>query len=203
MLRGFLAFLAALGVAGAEAPPFWKAKEKVYSRVREGEVIVSVRSGDPVQPFKKRLTINGGGHVQAPRDFVFAYAQDFDQIARLSGFIQKAKYDAEAGTVDADIAAFGYKSSFRLKVSSDSSAEPKRIGLEMVKGPLTGLRSSVTFASLSGDKTEVGIEGDYRYDEFPIPKMFLEFGMEVVFQKMAVRLRSTAEAAHRARSGSP
>jgi hypothetical protein len=35
--------------------------------------------------------------------------------------------------------------------------------------------------------------GEYSYDHFPVPKFFLEFGVEVIFQKMALRLRRYVE----------
>lgn len=190
--------MTAQAVEPAAKLPFWKAKEKVYTRIQSGEVIVSVMSVDAVAPFAHRMTINGAGHVRAPRDFVFNYAQDFDQIARLSGYIESAKYDKEAGTIDLHIKALGFKSDVTLSVKTLKEEDPPRIDFRIIKGPLTGMENQISFAELPRTKTEVGIHGNYSYDKFPIPKMFLEFGLEVVFQRMASRLRQQAEAAYRA-----
>lgn len=199
MLRWFFSFLAIAAAAPPAGQPFWKSKDKVYQRIQNGEVIVSVAAAAPAPPQAKRLTIQGGGHVRAPRDFVFTYARDFDQIARLSGFIQKSKYNKDDQTIDISVSALGHTADLRLAVKTEAEAAPKAIEFEVIRGPLTGMKNRVTFAELSKPTlSEVGIAGEYRYDQFPIPQFFLEFGMEVVFQKIATRLRQQAEAAYRA-----
>jgi hypothetical protein len=45
-------------------------------------------------------------------------------------------------------------------------------------------------------KTEIGISGKYRYVHFPIPKLFAEFGIEVILQRMAARIREQLEDRH-------
>ena len=198
MLRGFLAFLALTAAAHAGPKPFWQAKDKVYERVKSGEIIVAVTSASPEAPLKNRLTINGGGWVRAPRDFVFEYAQDFDKLARLSGFIEKSAYDKDGGNIRLTVSALGYKAELKAKVASVRDADPKRIEFEVVEGVVKGMRNQILFVNPeSPGKTEVAIQGEYRYDTFPIPKAFLEFGMEVVFQKMAARLRQQVETAYR------
>ncbi|MBX3021334.1 MAG: SRPBCC family protein [Bdellovibrionales bacterium] len=191
-------FFATIALAADAAEPFWKAKEKVYKRIQNGDIVVSVTTVKPEPPFKRKLSINGGGQVRAGRDFVFNYAQDFAQVARLSGFIEKSYYDSSAQTLRLSVAAMGHRAELKLQVKAQAEAEPKRVEFTVVEGPLKGMRNTISFTPLSAGKTEVGIEGFYSYDEFPIPKFFLEFGMEVVFQKIATRLRQQAEAAARA-----
>ena len=58
---------------------------------------------------------------------------------------------------------------------------------------MTGFSGRVALTDLPKNKCEVGFEGDYKYDEFPIPKLFLEFGMEVIFQRIALRMRGYVE----------
>lgn len=181
----------------AVSPPFWKAKQRFYSRIKDGEIIVSVQKVTPAvsSSFKNSLKILGGGWIKAPRDFVFAFARKFDQIAMLSGFVEKATYHSENATLDLVLSVFGHRADLVIGINAHEETDPKQIEFSLLKGPLKGLRSQVSFASVEG-KTEVGMDGIYSYDEFPIPRLFLEFGLEVMFQKMAARLRTKAEAAY-------
>jgi hypothetical protein len=201
MLRCCLLFLAvAIGtvgaVAGAEDLPFWKAKEKIYSRIQDGEVIVSVKSAEPRPPMAHRVSFAGGGQAKVPRDFLFGYARDFEKMALMSGAIDKAAYHKDTGTMDAHVSSFGYHADMVIAIQADEG-DPKKINFEILKGPVKGMRGSLHFTSLAATKSEVGMNGEYGYDKFPLPKFFLEFGMEVVLQKMAVRLRNAAEKAFR------
>src|SRR4051812_37606090 len=81
-----------LCISFAAEAPFWKAKPKVYDRVQNGEVIVSVTSGAGSEPSApKQMRINGGGQVAAPCAFVFESAQKYEEVARLSGYIHDPK----------------------------------------------------------------------------------------------------------------
>lgn len=191
-----LFFVLASVALGAEIapPPFWKAKEKYFERVRDGEVLVAVRSVPRANAkLKNTLSLAGGGHVRAPAPYVFATAVDFEKIARLTGYIESAKWTAEKNLLSLEISAYGYKSSMDLTLGVHADSDPKAVSFEVIKGPLQGLTARLHFLELSSAKTEIGMSGEYSYDQFPIPKFFLEFGMEVVFQKMAVRLRSYVE----------
>lgn len=196
MLVGLLYSLIALNFCAADsAPPFWKAKEKYIERVKDGEILVAVKSQKSAHPdASKQLTIHGGGHVRAPAKFVFAQAQDYKKVASLSGYIEKADFDASQGVLKMEIAAYGYRTEMDVKlVAHPPTAAPASLDYEILRGPLKGLRGAFSFVDIATNKSEVGMTGDYRYADLPIPKIFLEFGMEVIFQKMAARLRRHVE----------
>lgn len=178
-----------------EAPlPFWKAKEKVYRRISNGEVIVVVKSA-PLEGAgaKNHLKIEGGGQVNAPASFVFRKALDFDQLGKISGYIKSAKFDPQSEILRLEVGAFGYQSHMKMSLKSDDSRQPARIDFLVLDGAMKGLSGTFLFTSLAPKKSEVGIDCDFRYDQFPVPKLFLEFGLEVVFQRMALRLRHHVE----------
>lgn len=194
LLKLFLTLLPMIFAAESAPPPFWKAKEKYYERVKEGEVLVAVKSVAPTSNgVKNTLSLAGGGHVRAPAAYVFATANQFEKVATLTGYIEKAHYDSSKSILSLEISAYGYKTSMDLKVNAMADHEPKIVSFEVVRGPLQGLTARLSFTEISSAKTEIGMSGEYSYDRFPIPRLFLEFGMEVVFQKMAVRLRSFVE----------
>lgn len=96
----------------------------------------------------------------------------------------------------------GYKA--ELTVGLKAEKDIRKLEFEILKGPMAGMRSRLVMTEVaattsglnpSGVKTEVGIDGEYQYDQFPLPRFFLQFGLEVIFQKMATRMRNEAEAA--------
>lgn len=194
--------LLTLGMAQGHADaPFWKSKEKVYERVQNGDIVVSVSTREVAHSTPSRqLRVAGGGQVKLPRDFVFATAQKYEDLARASDYIRSAQYDAATHQVALTVEAFGYKAQARVEVHPVVSEEPWRIDYKVIAGPLAGMTGAVSFANL-GAKTEVGLTGEYKYEQFPIPRLFLEFGMEFMLQRMAARLRAFAreEFEHRAK----
>ena len=197
MRNPFLAILLssfiALGASAAEPEPFWKAKPKVYERIENREVIVSVTSVSVSgEKFKNHLKVEGGGQVRTPRSFLFERAQHYDELKR-SSYVKQADYDPKTRLLKLKIEAFGHSAAMKVKLSPHPGDERDRIDFSVVEGTLKGLAGQLLFSSISTVKSEVGIHADYQYDRFPIPKLFLEFGMEVVFQKMAVFLRQYVE----------
>jgi hypothetical protein len=172
----------------AEAP-FWKSKAKVYERVQNGEIIVAVSARENATSPRRTLRLNGGGQVMVPREFVYTQAQKYDQFPRASEHVKSISYDAEKHRVTMDLEALGNRMRFVVEVRANRDVDPWRLEYRVVGGPFVGLTGQVGFADL-GQKTEVGFSGEYKYDRLPVPQKFLEFGMEVVLQRMAARLRA-------------
>ncbi|MGE3684581.1 MAG: SRPBCC family protein [Bdellovibrionales bacterium] len=186
---------------GAESKaPFWKAKERVYSRIQNGEIIVSVKKADKParKEYKHTVSIAGGGHVGAPYEFVYTEAMDFQDLPRVSGYIDKVNFDSKAQRLSLDVSALGHKASLVFQLRMPSVEGRRRIEFEAVSGPMKGLSGRFDLVPLGAAKTEVGIDGAYSYDEFPIHRVFLEFGLEFIFQRMAARLRSHVESEYNA-----
>ena len=104
--------------------------------------------------------------------------------------------------MDVGLKAYGYRSQFKLAVQADAKATPRHLDFHMLTGPMKDFAWRLDFTSIPSAKCEIGIQGDYSYLRFPIPKIFLEFGLEVLFQRMAARLRSHLESAYAARANS-
>ncbi len=197
----FLIFLALItsSIACWCEEPFWRAKEKVYSRIQNREVIVSVRAAPRTSGLKNQLSIAGGGQVEAPCAFVFEAAKDYEGFAKETGYVERAKYDSATQIMDARLSAYGYKSDIGLKLTSADSA----MTYEVLKGPMTGMKGEFKFIPAGAKKCDVGIGGEFAYDKFPIPQLFLRFGMEVMLQRMAGRLRSYSEQLYRKKGAAP
>lgn len=200
----FLTIHAVCGHAATSANgPFWKTKEKIYERVENGEIIVAVKSLPVKEAGKPKhlMTILGGGHVAAPALFVFKKALEFDQLGKVSGYIKSAKFDADSGKLDLVVGAFGFEGKMKLQMKIKPDSVPRQIDFVVIEGGMEGLAGTFTFSELDPRKTEVGIDSTFRYDKFPAPQVFLEFGLEVVFQRMAARLRGHVEEEYKKAGG--
>lgn len=189
MLQGIY-WLLMLGVgAHASYDPFWKSKAKIYDRVQAGEVMVSVSARDvsPQKP-KWELNVNGGGHVRASCAVVFSEAQNYEETARLTGYVKNPKYDSTTGRMHITISAYTYAREVDLTVTANEGE--RRIEFRMLNGPMRDFWWALKMTDFKPQVCEIALTGGYKYDEFPIPRLFLEFGMEVVFKRMAERLRS-------------
>jgi hypothetical protein len=90
-----------------------------------------------------------------------------------------------------------------LSARALADAEPRRLEFDVLEGRLRGLELALSLTPINAAsgrpaKCEVGLTGDYHYGELALPKIFVEFGMEVVLQKMAERLRHEVQSAYRA-----
>ena len=183
-----------LTIAVAQTLPFWKSKAKVYERVQNREVIVSVTALDhtPEVP-RYTLRVVGGGQSRVPCDFVFIQAENYEETARLSGYVTQAKFNPETRVMNVTVEAFFHSASMQIAVQSHPAPE-RKLDFTMLTGAMRGFQWALSFADLNSGICEIAIDGSYLYDQFPIPRLFLEFGMEAVFKRMAERLREQVEA---------
>src|SRR5689334_15731029 len=100
----FLIILAFIAQVHAEEP-FWRSKEKVYERIQNCDVIVSVKSLDRTSGPKHQLSISGGGQVDAPCAFLSEASKDYETFAMESGYVDRVKYDPASKIMDARLSA--------------------------------------------------------------------------------------------------
>lgn len=193
MLKAITWLLTISSALGADLP-VWKAKEKIYERVQNGEIFVSVREAERNRKTgEKKLELTGGGLVAAPRVTVYEVAQRYEDLPKYSDFIKSAKYDPVTRLVTLELSAFNYKSTMQVEVKPSQNDQAAQMEYTVRTGPLSGLTGRVIMTGLPRGKTEVGLEGEFKYTEFPLPQIFLEFGIELAFRRLAFKLRTQAE----------
>lgn len=171
--------------------PFWQSKEKAVERIENREILVVVKSAPKDKG--KKLVAQGGGRILAPAGFTFERALEFDQLPKLSSYIQEAAFDEKTQRLTIKVSAYGYRDKMRVKLDIRAKASPQEIGFEVMEGALKGFSGLFWFQPLGPGTSEVGLEGTLSYETLPVPKIFLEFGMEVVLQRLAGKLRRYAE----------
>lgn len=171
--------------------PFWKAKEKIHRRIQEERAIVVAVHTDAIAG-GERLIFGGGGQISTPVEFAFRQAMNFENLKQVSDYIKEVRN--ENGLLFLRTKAFGFEAKMWLKVISTPNSD---IHFEIMHGTLKGLNGDLHLEKIESAKTEIGISGRYDYVHFPIAKIFAEFGIEVVLQRMAIRLRGWIEDQYR------
>lgn len=183
--------LVLVGLHAAELP-FWKTKDKFVTRVREGEVVVSVASHAADGPGAKRvLTVNGGGRVKAPLAYTYEFARQLDCVARTSGYVTSAELKGDRLKVQ--FGALGIRAAFEVLVVADEKTNA--LNFTVIGGPLDGLKSRIEFVKLNDRLTEVGIDGSFS-TAHRVKGALVGLGLEGVFKHMAERLRDAVERAY-------
>ncbi len=197
--RFIIAFLLASSAAQAQKrtkEPFWRAKPEVYRQVvEERRVFVSVRdvsteSEDQVRQMK----LSGGGQIAAPKKFAFEKVQDFRTLFKNNSYVKKLEVNEKDRTLSLRAQAYGLWSSMKIhwdveKDTKDYSA----IQFKIIAGLMEGFQWTLYFEPAQKNRTDVGIEGLYEYSQFPLPSFFLKFGLEIIFQRLAIEIRSVVE----------
>lgn len=176
--------------------PFWKAKEKIYAKIRdEKAIVVSVKAehenADPKKPHI--MIMSGGGMISTPQNFAYERSLDFSNLKKVSSHVRRADYNAKDQTLDLHTEAFNYHAHMKLKVDRVENNSEKAILFKVIQGHFLGMEGKVSFNEVSALRSEIGFAAGYRYDKLPFPKFFVEFGLEVVIQKIAALLRTNIE----------
>ena len=63
----------------------------------------------------------------------------------------------------------------------------------IVEGLFRGMIVVFEFQDVGRRKTEISMTALHKFDTLPLPKMFIEFGLEVIMQQAGAKLRSLVE----------
>jgi Polyketide cyclase / dehydrase and lipid transport len=192
--------------------PFWRAKPKVFAKITdERQIVVSVNAEK--RGSKSVLLMDGGGLVSAPAETSFAEAQKYQNLKELSDDIVEVKTGPAADDVFIHTQAFNYHARMMMKVTTETVAvaakktvtetksspqaatatvESQHLRFTVVDGNFKGMTGEFNFSPYKS-KTILGFHAEYEYDVLPMPKFFVEFGLEVVLQRVASRMRSYIE----------
>lgn len=140
----------------------------------------------------RRLTFTGGGRLSTPHDYAFQEANHFESYKQIIDYIQEIRW--EAGRLYVRSRAYGYEAKMWLRITT---AADSVIHFEIVEGTLKGAQGELKFISVGPQLTEISLQGSYDYARFPIPRLFAEFGIEVILQKMAIHIRQFLEENYR------
>lgn len=186
-------FIFLWSITHAAEIPFWKSKEKVYQRITEQRaVIVSVKV-DKLEGAKKNLVMQGAGQTSTPLDFTYQEAKKFDNFPKMSSHVREVKYTPSNKQLFMHSESFGYHARMLLQLDFKENETKKIISYKIISGVFTGMEGELAFEDVGRRKTEISMTGHYPFEKLPVPAFFAEFGLEVILQKMATRMRAYVE----------
>ena len=174
--------------------PFWEGKPQLELKLREERaVLVSVRTDKGEKDKAADLfSINGVGHVRRDAETIFVLAKQFDRLKDVSEVFREVKFEPKTNRVFVICEALGYQA--RMLVQVDPSKEPIReIRFKVIEGHFEGLEGLMTFKELAKMETEVSFRARLEAREIPIPRVLVGFALEVLVQKVAIKMRSHFE----------
>ncbi len=210
----FAATFAVSVASAASSEPFWRAKPKVFKKVTEDrQIVVSVDAEKLPDnlPTKSILHMEGGGLVDTDAAATFAEAQNYDELKKVSDHVLEVRVGPAPQDLFLHTAAFDYHARMTMRVTAETSADGVRhLRFMVLEGNFKGMTGDFSFAeyvpeaaSLSKRGTLMGFHADYGYSVLPMPQFFVEFGLEVVLQRVASRMRTFLEEKLKAKAMTP
>lgn len=175
-----------------ETSPFWVTKAKIQKRINEdGDVVVSVTEKTPGLVSKHQLYLQGVGITKAPLSHVDAVARDFSKYPKMSTYVKSAEFDTSQNKLKMTTEAFHYRADLHLKIEfRNISEKEKQIRFRVLEGVFKDMNGVLKMQETAANQTTVSFTGAWDYEKLPIPRFFVEFGMEVALKMMATRMRA-------------
>lgn len=178
--------------------PFWRVKPKLLNKILENrDIIVSV-STKVKKSDLYMLQMHGGGMVKNESSLVFAEVQKYENLKKISPRIVEVKVTPDKSEIFIHCEAFNYHARMWMSVSpSPNIAQNKdrRLNFKVLRGNFVGMAGAFTFENYKPGITLMGFNATYDYKDLPMPRFFVEFGLEVVLQKVARDMRAFLEKA--------
>ena len=174
---------------------FWEKNPKVRRRVSEDrDIIVLVKAQKSERKnYKHKLLMQGIGLVNTPVHEAFRIAKNFNNLKKVSDHIIESKYTEENGQLFMHSEAFGYHAKMHMNTQVSEGEQKKSIRFQIYEGVFSGMVGVIRFVEQGSGKSEIQLLCEYHYEKLAIPKLFVEFGLEVVIQKIAAKMRTFLE----------
>ncbi len=176
---------------------FWR-KPKYFHKIEEDRaILVSVRSSKIKQTERQSLKMEGAGMVSRTLEQSYSTLKQFSRWKEMSDYIQSSTYDPATKILKLHLLAFRYHAYLNMRIFFDEKdPSPKALRFLVLDGAFKDMAGVLEFKDHGRRKTEISMTVYDEFDKLPLPQFFIEFGLEVVFQKMAERMRSFIEKEH-------
>lgn len=169
--------------------PFWQSK-KIAQKMRE-ERFIAISVTQAKDSRRKFLRFGGAGLVKVPLDYSFTTAQKLEDLKTVSDHFEEVKWDRATNLIYLRTRAFGWVAEMLLQV--DFESQKKIIRWRNVAGSLAGMVGGIHFRDDGRQMTEMSMTAEYTFEKLPLPTFFVEFGLEIVLQRVAGLMRAFIE----------
>ncbi|MCC6278453.1 MAG: hypothetical protein IT289_11115 [Oligoflexia bacterium] len=188
-------FLKAAVVASnlaATPPPYWKTKPHLVKAIKEDrEVLVNVKTLE--SQGLESLLMQSAGQIRAPIDFVHERVTSYDRYSELLPYIEESKYDPVTKKLFIHCSLLGFHARMTMAMSSLKTTQGYRTQFEVISGSFVGMKGHVTEDADGARFTEISMEGEFKAEDLPIPKIITSLALEFAGRRMASRMRSSIE----------
>ncbi len=169
---------------------FWKEKKQVYEKILKHDIIVSAISRQ--NHGANQLDFLAAGHVKVPKDALWKRLIQFSEYSSLSDYIKKSQKLANENIWHFVFSAMDFDAHLFLQFRIDE--KKNRIHWLNTRGKLKGMEGIIRLDRLDRRTTEFSLDCRFvSLQPIPIPKILLNFGMEVAGYAMFTKMRSRYE----------
>jgi hypothetical protein len=171
---------------------FWERDPSLLEKVStSNQILVSVKSNS--QKVGQQLTLQGVGHIKAPVSYVKEWVSHYEHLKRVSEYVIEAKWNDSQKQLFLHTAAFNYHARMNISVREVDASQSRTLSFVILSGVFQGLTGELRVSSVGFQKSQVALLAVHDYKKWILPKLFLEFGLEVVLEKFSKRLRGLIE----------
>ena len=176
-------------------PPFWRGNAKVWNKISEHrDIVVSVVAHKENAKKKlKKLSMQGIGIVNLSSTRSFESLKDINRLKNISDYIKNLQFNPKTMKAYMMSEAFDYRADMWLQIGYHETDLYKEIRFKVVQGAFKGLLGNISFKPYKTSKSQIMLRAEYEYSKLPFPQFFVEFGLEVVLQKIAAKVRTFLE----------
>ncbi|OQW50885.1 MAG: hypothetical protein A4S09_11200 [Proteobacteria bacterium SG_bin7] len=180
---------------GAEDPPFWKTKSEIYrGLVDDRDIVVSVTHKKPKETGGDyNFNYKGAQIVNAPVSFCQKKMLQYENLPKISNYIKEAKFDPDKKELYFHGEAYGFHATMWMKIITVVSDKTFEMHFEVLRGNLVGMKGIVRIEDFKRQKTEMSLAGSRSAQKLGMPAILLDFGLEIVLQRVASTIRNYLE----------
>lgn len=176
--------------------PYWIKKPRVVKKMFDSRYIpVSVEVLEPTKAKgKKTLKMQAGAIINVPLKETMRFASNLKNYTRAKPYVEKIEiYDSEK-LMYAKTQAYDYYAEFLVQHMQATMPEKQaQLQWRIVGGLFKGMTVVYDFKDVGNRKTQIAMSALYKFKKMPLPKLFIEFGLEVIMQRAGAKLRALAE----------
>lgn len=187
------AFVTKASTFSFDEKPFWRVKPKPFAKITEDREIVVLVKTENEKAEVKTLKMDGGGALKRSASEVFADVQKYSNLKQVSERIVEVSYDSAKNELFVHCEAFQYHARMWMSVHPETVNNERRLNFKVLRGHFVGMQGAFTFEEFKPQMTLMGFRAVFDYKTLPMPRFFVEFGLEVVLQKVAKDMRTFLE----------
>jgi len=170
-----------------EKHPFWLRQQNI-DKLEAGQILVASSSHD------KRSWMRGSGHVKSSLQSAFAFAQDYQRLAKIPEYFTEVHFEDATGILKMQLKLpFRDKQETWLQLHTGQSAEQRWMEFIVLKGFAKGTKGVLLFEDLKRQNSEIRMSIQavtQRDEEF---SWITNLGVEAALKHVANSMRGMLE----------